>query len=743
MLPCRGGIFASEMTKQGIIKFFFFLTGFVWVLISASVAQSDTLFGESQDVVVTATRTERKLSNIAVPAFIISQKDLQATQLRRLNEILQEQTGIFVTSGSGSGGFGGGIFGNGAQMQGMSPEYTLILVNGEPIIGRQGGAVNLSRLTLAGIKKIEVVKGPVSSLYGSEAMGGVINIITELPHTSQSNVHLKAGGYGLLDAGVNSTITGNKTRAALSYNYFSQGAIDFNKQQFGNQQDPFKNHTVQANISHQFSPRTRLLMYGRFFAEASENAYEIADNNLQTQRVGGQTSIWDGNINTSLQHNFNTKVSTTFRAYATSYRSHQALDNMKDGTPFYEDDFRQQFYRFENQTDISLPASNKLTAGGGYVYEHLRTTRYEGERSNGIAYAFLQNEWKPAENFNLIGGLRYDHNQAYASRLSPKLAARYSPSNKLKLMASYGAGFKAPDFRQLYLNFINNASGGYALFGANEISLEKLKALQQQGLVGEILPRANDLAQLNPETSNGFNAGATYSFNPKLSGDINLFYNAISNQILFDVIALRPNGSQVFSYFNVARSYTSGAEMNVRYRLHTNWTVSGGYQFLSTGDKDVVAKIKDGEMYGRDEASGEVYQLKRRDYYGLPNRSKHMANIKLMYENTVKGWQASVRAIYRSRWGTFDQDGNGIINRRDETAPGFVLLNALVQKQISPSLMLGAGAENILNHRDALNLPNVPGVNAFVSISWNIKAGRANLASKEGVDKNISKNQSK
>ena len=696
--------------------------------------QSDTLTGESEDVVVTATRTERRLSNVAVPASIISQKELQATQLRRLNEILQEQTGIFVTGGSGSGGFGGGIFGNGAQLQGMSPEYTLILINGEPIIGRQGGVVNLSRLTLNGIKKIEVVKGPVSSLYGSEAMGGVINIITEIPHQTQSGLTLKAGGYGLLDAGVNGTIAANKTRATVGYNFFRQNGIDFNKEQFGNHQDPFRNHTLQANVSHQFSPRTRLLVYGRYFSETSDNAYEVADSGLQMQQVAGHTRISDANLNASLQHNFNNRLSTTFRAYGTGYQSHQQLENMKDGNPFYEDRFRQQFYRFENQTDISLPAGNKLTAGGGYVYEHLNTTRYEGSRNNAIAYGFLQNEWKPTENFNLIGGLRYDHNKAYASRFSPKLAARYSPSERLKLTASYGAGFKAPDFRQLYLSFINNASGGYALFGANEISLEKLTALQQQGLVGLILPRANDLSKLHPETSNGFNAGATYRFSALFTGELNLFYNDISNQILFDVIALRPNGSQVFSYFNVARSYTTGAEWNMKYRLHTNWTVSGGYQWLSTGDKDVIEQIKAGKVYGRNAQTGEVYILTRSDYKGLPGRSNHMANLKLMYDDAVKGWQASVRAMYRSSWGTFDQDGNGIINRKDETAPGFVLLNAAVQKQISPSLVLGGGVENILNHRDAVNLPNVPGINAFVSVAWNIRAAKANLARKETKD---------
>jgi outer membrane receptor for ferrienterochelin and colicins len=151
---------------------------------------------------------------------------------------------------------------------------------------------------------------------------------------------------GCLMPGVNGAITGNKTRATASYNFYKQNGIDYNKEQFGNQQDPYHNHTVQANISHQFSPRTRLLVYGRYFAETSDNAYEIADSSLQTQQVGGNTRIWDANVNTSLQHNFSNKLSTTFRVYGTGYQSQQQLNNLKDGTPFYIDDFQQQFYRF-------------------------------------------------------------------------------------------------------------------------------------------------------------------------------------------------------------------------------------------------------------------------------------------------------------------------------------------------------------------------------------------------------------
>lgn len=704
--------------EQVIKNLFFVLSCSVLGLVGQ--AQQDTLSGQGkEDVIVTATRTERKLSNVAVPAFIISKQQIQATQLRRMNELLQEQTGVFVTSGSGSGGFGGGIFGNGAQLQGMSPEYTLILINGEPIVGRQGGTINLSRLSLSNIKKVEVIKGPASSLYGSEAMGGVINIITELPNNNALDAQIKVGGYGLFDATVNAAIAGNKTKGNISYNRFSMGGIDMDENQYGKQQDPFSNHTVQGQLSHQFSPKARLLVYGRYFSEIADNAYEVADANLNVIQIKGDTRIQDVNVNTSLQYNFNTKVSSTMRLYGTSYKSTQQLALSKDETPYYSDDFNQQFYRVENQTDIKLPANNTLTAGGGVVYEHLNTSRYAGERQNTIAYAFAQNEWRPTQNLNVIAGLRYDNNQAYASRVSPKLAVRFSPSDKLKLTASYGAGFKAPDFRQLYLNFINNASGGYALFGANEISVTKLQDLQQQGFISDILPRAYDLSELKPETSQGLNAGASYQFSKKITAEINTFYNSINNQILFDVIALRPNGSQVFSYFNVARSFTTGAEVNANWQAFSFLKICVGYQYLMTADKDVLEEIKAGNVYGRSEEDNSVYKLKTGDYYGLPGRSKHMANIKLTYANKT-GWLATMRAIYRSRWGTFDQDGNGIINRTDETAEGFVMLNANVSKQLNQQWQIAAGLENILNHRDAVNLPNIPGINAFVSVAFQI-----------------------
>ncbi len=98
----------------------------------SQTTETDSLFNKKlEEVVVTATRSERKLSNIAVPVTLIQQKTIRQSGSLRLNDILGEQTGLFITQS----------FGRGVQMQGLSPDYTLILLDGEPLIGRMGGVL--------------------------------------------------------------------------------------------------------------------------------------------------------------------------------------------------------------------------------------------------------------------------------------------------------------------------------------------------------------------------------------------------------------------------------------------------------------------------------------------------------------------------------------------------------------------------------------------------------------------------
>jgi outer membrane receptor for ferrienterochelin and colicins len=109
-----------------------------------------------------------------------------------LADVLREQNGITMTSG----------FGAGVQLQGLNPDYTIILIDGEPLIGRTAGVLDLNRIAVGNIKKIEIVKGPSSSLYGSEAMAGVINIITDKKNTDALSANIRYGSYNTKDGNI-------------------------------------------------------------------------------------------------------------------------------------------------------------------------------------------------------------------------------------------------------------------------------------------------------------------------------------------------------------------------------------------------------------------------------------------------------------------------------------------------------------------------------------------------------------
>jgi outer membrane receptor for ferrienterochelin and colicins len=402
------------------------------------------------------------------------------------------------------------------------------------------------------------------------------------------------------------------------------------------------------------------------------------------------------------------------------YKSAQHLD-VKGLPSIYNDLFQQGFYRIENQTDFSVDSNLHFTAGGGFINESVRSNRYDSlviTKSNEVKYGFLQSEWKPIERLNIIGGLRFDNNRNYASVWSPKLAIKYEATKKLALTASVGRGFKAPDFRQLYLNFTNVAAGSYSVFGSL-VAKDEVSRLQSLKQIENITPSYQLLAALQPETSTGWNVGFQFQPNNRWFLKLNTFRNDINNLILTDVIAYKKNGGQIFSYLNIARAFTEGIEADINWKINPQTSLEGGYQYLVTADKDVLEAIKNGGIYTRDLVSGVSRKLTRSEYAGLPNRSKHTINIKIYKESTDGKWFTTTRAIWRSKFGTTDMEGNGIINRSDEFAKGFVLINASAGRKFNNGIQLMAGVDNLFNYKDAENLPGLPGINWYSTITYN------------------------
>lgn len=132
----------------------------------------------------------------------------------------------------------------------------------------------------------------------------------------------------------------------------------------------------------------------------------------------------------------------------------------------------------------------------------------------------------------------------------------------------------------------------------------------------------------------------------------------------------------------------------------------------------VLEDIRQGRVFGRDIETGLSRRLVRSEYAGLPGRSRHMANLKLFREFADGRWNANVRLLYRSRWGAADRDGNAIINRPDEFASGYLQVNAALGLKWKGGVSLQAGVDNLTDYRDPLNLPGLPGINPYLTLSW-------------------------
>ena len=241
----------------------------LFLLLTLTLAQptpQDTLKARPIDeVVVTATRNERPMGALPLPVTVISGKQIQQMGSLRLNDVLREQTGLAVVSDHGQG----------IQIQGFGPDYTLILVDGEPIVGRTAGTLDLTRLAVGNIKQIEVVKGPSSSLYGSEALAGVVNIITQTPGeiATQAKGSLSAR-YGAnktsdLSADVSKQWTVGRSGKMGIYlfgdRYQSAG---YSLTEGSQAVAPFTNYTSSGRLTYTFSPKLKLAVSGRYFTES-------------------------------------------------------------------------------------------------------------------------------------------------------------------------------------------------------------------------------------------------------------------------------------------------------------------------------------------------------------------------------------------------------------------------------------------------------------------------------------------
>lgn len=665
----------------------------------------DSLSLYSDTVFVTANRTERLIKNLSVPIQIVNAKTITQSGLTRIADVLKEQAGISMTSG----------FGAGVQLQGLNPDYTIILIDGEPLIGRTAGVLDLNRIALGNIKKIEIVKGPSSSLYGSEAMAGVINIITNKKFESPFQLQLRYGSYNTKDANLN---VSKKIKSIHYQGFINAYATDgFSVRPNSNQRfiTPISRNTTTQSLQYSFSPKTNLDLNVRLNEENIKSIIAVA-NNGTTIYSNGREKNSDQNYSLILNHHFNNTIKTKINGYYTLYTSKQDLITLS-GNP-YNDLFKQNFKRIENQTEFNWKNNLHSIVGIGIVDENVNSSRYNNVDSakwNTIKYIFNQWEWNNGKKIFLTGGFRYDDNKNYAAALSPKISILYKTSMQLRFKLSIGKGFKAPDFRQLYLNFTNAAAGGYSVFGSVEAQ-RVIQSLNALGQIGNLYPNYYQLKKLEPEYSAGLHLSAEWEPNYNSQLILQFFRNDINNLIDVQQVGNYASGGQIYSYLNIKNAFTTGIELEAKQKWGDRLHGSLGYQYLITGDKDQIHAIKNKEVFTKN-ADGTSRQLNLQDYVGLPNTSKHKLQANITYENQ-KGYFANIRAIYRSKWAVANTNGNEVYDQGDQFANGYVAINSSIGKNYSNGFGLQAGIENANNYIDSQNLPNMAGRTFYIILKY-------------------------
>jgi outer membrane receptor for ferrienterochelin and colicins len=583
------------------------------------------------EVVVTGTKTEQRLKDTPVITEVITRSEIEATGAENIGEVLEHRVGIVVDRDA---------HGDGVQLQGLDSDYILILLDGEPQVGRIAGKLDLARITVENVERIEVVKGASSALFGSAAMGGVINVITRKassPFAAQFTNNFET--HNTIDSRSTVELKRDKFNALLTLAANRRNPIDLDESDLTTTIDGYQNWTHSTRAEYQLTSKSTLLFSGQYLSQKQEGISETED--VVFDRLG-DIGNFSGSVGTGYQLGSRSKL--TGKIYTARYRDESTVIDRDTSLTESSNVTVQDLIKGEAQFDTALGSKNQLTVGAELIFENLESQRITGgEKDVTTDSVFFQNEFRPIANLALVLGGRLDYHSEFGTHFSPKLSGLYHVTRDVTIRTSFGQGFRAPDFKDLYLDFSNSTSG-YQVLGNPD---------------------------LQPESSGSWNLGVEYQFKSALLGRVHLYRNNLKNLIEAKRIGTSVLGGSKFQYFNVSEAFTEGVEVELSTRSIGGFAATIGYAYLN----------------GKDKETGLT----------LLNRSKHSGNLKLAYTNQDTGFNVDLRGRYASRWGFFD-DGDKVLED-EEYAPSNWIWNLRGSKQVLKWLKASVGVNNIFDFK--------------------------------------------
>ena len=643
---------------------------------------------ESSSAVVTATRSIQDIKDVPIAIDVISEDEIQNSGSVNLTDILIEQAGISLSPNES----------NAIQIQGFESDYTLILIDGQPLVGRTRGALDISRINTSNIRQIEIVKGPSSALWGSDALAGVINIITKKPDESFSgNAFAEYGSRASYNTGLNVSVANKKISGFFGLALDGSDGFDLDKTEFGKNQNPYDNFTFNTSLNYQLSDLSSLFLSGRYFRN---NFSGLTLATIQEEQLGVGEEGWQDDA--SLQLRFDTspfsRFNTTITLYSTLYEDYSE-------TVFEDPEFenvitnnQQGLNRAELQNNFNWLNNHISTFGGGFTSEFVKAERYQGRRNQQGSFLFAQHQmlW---EKLTLIAGARLDNHSSYDSYLSPKLSLKYEFTESLSLKASVGKGFKAPDFRTLYLDFDNSGSG-YLLYGVKNIGTQ-LASFEDEGLIKQYFIAPDKITELKPEFSTAYNIGISYrTSDSRFSSNVNFFLNNAKDLIEALEVAELTNDNSIFGYININKARTQGIESDLNYFVTSDLQLALGYQYLDAVQiaREQRTVIENGQVITK-EVEFDV---------PLSKRPKHSGSIKLFYREPIFDTQISIRGLLKSKYFFNDRNANQKADNNEFT-DAYSIWSISLSKQFTEKVRAQVAVNNIFDHTNPEFLRYQPG----------------------------------
>ncbi|MDF2572969.1 MAG: TonB-dependent receptor [Sporomusa sp.] len=598
-------------------------------------AQAGTEEFDLPEVVVTATKTEMNVKDVPSAVQVITKEDIEARGAHTLKDVLRFATGVNITRAPNSTR-------EAVSIRGFGSQFSMILIDGKRIASEIDQNYELDRISMENIERIEIVRGPVSSLYGTEALGGVVNIITKKStkqaFTVSSDNGFLPGGHG--EAGRYNFAYDSGVQGKTSF-MISGSSIDNNAvyKSDGTTYSPYGNRKgLNARVDYQLSEQETLSLTADYSKEDTEEYTKNSKNNVFTK-----SHDYNDRNEQSISYNRTTENRELFFRYYQGVLN-KNVDKYNSAAPLFNFVAAKRTLRaYEGRYTQKYGDNHTVTFGGEYRPEKFRGTAVS--TGDGIFYvtrngktnagstailnylaAYVQDEWVVSPKVVLVTSVRYDDSNKFESNLSPKVGVTYKAADDLRFKFNAAQGFRSPTPNQLYQN-----------------------ALASQGN-----------PDLKSETSNSFDLSVERDFGTTTT-KFTVFTNKVS-----DMITLQPTGvSGEFKYQNINKATLQGVEAEIVRPIGDKLFWSNSYSYLEAVDDSAGIR--------------------------LTNQPRHKITSRLSY-NDKEGFSANLWADGYS--GYLIDTGSRTSNQ------SFVLWNVALSKQIAPTSKIMLGVDNVFNKKN-------------------------------------------